>query len=83
VSDRTLGFTRARTAWRKIVESMNADQLHDLLTSDEAVSWLRTVVPRLLETSKSVPPLTRDEILDHLATVLVESRGEPQRRGKR
>jgi hypothetical protein len=34
----------------------------------------------LLETMKSVRPLTRDEILDRLAIVLAESRGEPSTR---
>lgn len=58
VSDRA---TWARKAWRTIVESMTADQAQNLLTSDEELSWLRTVAQQLLEPTASTRPLTRDE----------------------
>ena len=41
MSDRAAGLTLARKAWRKIVEPMNTEQVQDLLTSDEELSWLR------------------------------------------
>ena len=77
MSDRATGLTKARKAWRKMVESMNADQIQDLLTSDEELSWLRSVAQHLLEPTISSRPLTRDEVLDRLASVLAESRGAP------
>jgi len=77
VSDRAAGLTRAAKAWRKIIESMSTDQVQDLLTSDEELSWLRTVAQHLLEPTVSTRPLTRDEVLDRLAAVLADSRGEP------
>jgi len=77
VSERAAGLTKARKAWRKIVESMDTDQVRDLLTSDEELTWLRFVAQHLLEPSVSTRPLTRDEVLDRIATVLAESRGEP------
>jgi len=80
VSDRAAGLTRATKAWRKIVESMSADQVQDLLTSDEELTWLRSVARHLLEPTISTRPLTRDEVLDRLAAVLAESR-EPSAPG--
>jgi hypothetical protein len=77
VSTRPAGLTKARKAWRKIVESMDTDQVRDLLTSDEELSWLRSVAQHLLEPTVSTRSLTRDEVLDRLAAVLAESRGEP------
>ena|GEM_PF-1885965 len=81
MSDRAAGRSRARKAWRKIVEPMNTDQVQDLLTSDEELSWLRTVAQHLLEPTVSTRPLTRDEVLDRLAAVLAGSRGEPPAQG--
>ena len=40
MSDRAAGLTLARKAWRKIVEPMNTEQVQDLLTSDEELSWV-------------------------------------------
>jgi hypothetical protein len=77
VSERAAGLTKARKAWRKIVESMDTDQVRDLLTSDEELTWLRSVAQHLLEPTVSTRPLTRDEVLDRIAAVLAESRGEP------
>jgi hypothetical protein len=77
VSDRAAGLTRARKAWRKIVEPMNTEQVQDLLTSDEELSWLRSVAQHLLEPTVSARPLTRVEVHDRLAAVLADSRGEP------
>ncbi len=82
MSGRAAGLTRARKAWRKIVEPMSADQARDLLTSDEELSWLRLVAQHLLEPTVSTRPLTRDEALDRLAAVLAESREPPARGGK-
>ena len=63
---------------------MTAHQTQNLLTSDEELSWLRSVARHLLEPTVSTRPLNRDEVLDRLAAVLAESRGEPQtERGKR
>jgi hypothetical protein len=73
----TAAETRAREAWRRIVAAMNADEVHDFLTPDEEIRWLRSLAHHLLQTTKSVRPLTRDEILDRLAILLAESRGEP------
>jgi len=84
VSDTTAAATRAREAWRRIVAAMNAHEVHDFLTPDEEMCWLRSLAHYLLETTKSVRPLTREEILDRLAIVLAESRGEPSTpKGKR
>jgi len=77
VSTRAAGLTKASKAWRKIHEPMNSDQLRDLVTSDEELSWLRSVAQHLLEPTVSSRPLTRDEVLNRLAAVLAESRGEP------
>jgi len=77
VSTRAAGLTKASKAWRKIIEPMNSDQLRDLVTSDEELSWLRSVAQHLLEPTVSSRPLTRDEVLNRLAAVLAESRGEP------
>jgi hypothetical protein len=82
VSDRGGRLTRARKAWRKIVEPMNTEQLRDLLTSDEELSWLRSIAQHLLEPTVSTRPLTRDEALDRLAAVLAESREPPPQGGK-
>ena len=81
MSDRVAGLTRARKAWRKIIESMSTDQVQDLLTSDEELSWLRSVARHLLEPTVSTRPLTRDEVRDRLAAVLTESRGKPPAQG--
>ena len=75
--DCKVGLSRAMKAWRKIVESMNTDQVRELVTSDEELSWLRCIAQHLLEPTVSTRPLTRDEVLDRLSTVLAESRGEP------
>jgi hypothetical protein len=84
VNDSTAAAIRAREAWRRIMAAMNADEVHDFLTPDEETRWLRSLARHLLETTKSVRPLTREEILDRLSIVLAESRGEPPtRRGKR
>ena len=84
VSATTAAATRAREAWRRITAAMNADEVRDFLTPDEEMRWLRSLAHHLLETTKSVRPLTRDEVLDRLAVVLAESRGEPStRKGKR
>ena len=77
MSDSTAAATRAREAWQRIMAAMSADEVHDFLTPDEEVRWLRSLAHHLLETTKSVRPLTREEILDRLAIVLAESRGEP------
>jgi hypothetical protein len=77
VSERAASLTKAKKAWRKIVESMNTDQVRDLLTSDEELIWLRSVAQHLLEPIVSTRPLTRDEVLDRVAAVLAESRGDP------
>ena len=77
MSNRAAGLTKATKAWRKIVEAINTDQVRDLLTSDEELTWLRSVAQHLLEPTISSRPLTRDEVLDRLAAVLAESRGEP------
>ena len=82
MSDRAAGLTRARKAWRKIIKSMSADQLQDLLTSDEELAWLRSVARHLLEPTISTRPLTRDEALDRLAAVLAESREPPAQGSK-
>jgi hypothetical protein len=82
VSDRAAGLTRARKAWRKIIKSMSADQLQDLLTSDEELAWLRSVARHLLEPTISTRPLTRDEALDRLAAVLAGSREPPAQGSK-
>jgi len=83
VSDRAAGLTRARKAWRKIVKPMNTEQVQDLLTSDEELSWLRSVAQHLLEPTVSARPLTRGEVLDRLdlAAVLADSRGDPPAQG--
>ena len=83
MSDRAAGLTRARKAWRKIIESMSSDQMQDLLTSDEELAWLRSVARHLLEPTVSTRPLTRNEALDRLAAVLAESREPPPQGGKR
>ena len=84
VSDTTAAATRAREAWRRIMAAMKADEVHDFLTPDEEMRWLRSLAHHLLQTTQSVRPLTREEILDRLAIVLAESRGEPStRKGKR
>ena len=77
MSEGVTGLTRARNAWRKIIESMSTDQVRDLITSDEELSWLRSVAQHLLEPTVSTRPLTRDEALDRLAAVLAESREPP------
>jgi len=82
VSDGVAGLTRARKAWRKIIESMSTDRVQDLLTSDEELSWLRSVARHLLEPTVSTLPLTRAEVLDRLAAVLAESREPPAQGGK-
>jgi len=76
VSDRAAGLTRARKAWRKIVEPMNTEQVQEL-------SWLRSVAQHLLEPTVSARPLTRGEVLDRLdlAAVLADSRGDPPAQG--
>jgi len=81
VNDSTTAATRAREAWRRIMAAMNADEVHDFLTPDEETRWLRSLARHLLETTKSVRPFTREEILDRLAIVLAESRGGPPTRG--
>ena len=58
---------------------MSTDQVQDLLTSDEELSWLRSVARHLLEPTISTRPLTRNEVLDCLAAVLAESREPPAR----
>ncbi len=84
MNDSAAAATRAREVWRRIMAPMNADQVHDFLTPDEETRWLRSLARHLLETTKSVRPLTREEILDRLAIVLAESRGEPSvPKGKR
>jgi len=45
VSDRVAGLTRARKAWRKIIESMSTDQVQDLLTSVLLVALGRSASP--------------------------------------
>ena len=84
VSATTTAATRWREAWRRIMAAMDADEVHDFLTPDEEMRWLRALACHLLETTKSVRPLTRDEILDRLSIVLAESRGAPlTRKSKR
>ena len=84
VSATTAAATRAREAWRRIAAAMNGDEVHDFLTPDEELRWLHSLADHLLEITQSVRPLTRDEILDRLAVVLAESRGEPSTpKGKR
>jgi hypothetical protein len=61
-----------RELWRKIVNDMDGEDIHKLLTPEEELRWLRLVVPKL-----PIPPLTRSEILDRAAIVLAESRGAP------
>ena len=77
MSATTAAATRAREAWRRIVAAMNGDEVHDFLTPNEEMRWLRSLAHHLLQTMKSVRPLTRDEILDRLAVVLAESLGKP------
>jgi hypothetical protein len=76
MNDSAVAATRAREAWRRIMAAMNADEVHDFLTPEEEMRWLRSLAHHLLEITKSVRPLTREEILDRLAIVLAESRGK-------
>lgn len=53
---------------------MSTDQVQDLLTSDEELSWLRSVARHLLEQTLSTRPLIRDEA----AGACSPERGPPQ-----
>jgi hypothetical protein len=59
----------------------SSQQVQDLLTPGEELSWLRSVAQHLLEPTVSARPLTRGEVLDRPAAVLAGSRGEPPAQG--
>lgn len=71
------GSHRAREAWRRTLVTMRSEEMDDLLTHDEEVRWLQLVSRDLVKTPLSLRARTRQDVLDHLAAVLAESRGDP------
>jgi hypothetical protein len=71
------GTHRAREAWRRTLVTMNSDEMDDFLTPDEEHRWLKRVSLDVVRTPISLRACTRQDVLDHLAAVLAESRGHP------
>jgi hypothetical protein len=71
---------RAREAWRRTLVTMRSEEMDDLLTPDEEVRWLQLVSRDVIKTPLSLRARTRQDVLDHLAVVLAESRGDPASR---
>ena len=68
---------RAREAWRRTLWTMRSEEMDDLLTPTEETRWLERVSRDVVTTPLSLRARTRQDVLDHLAAVLAESRGEP------
>jgi hypothetical protein len=71
------GIHRAREAWRRTLVTMRSEEMDDLLTPAEEVCWLERVSRDVVSTPLSLRARTRQDVLDHLAAVLAESRGDP------
>jgi hypothetical protein len=56
---------------------MRSEEMDDLLTPDEENRWLELVSRDVVTAPLSLRARTRQEVLDHLATVLADSRGDP------
>lgn len=67
----------AREAWRRTLVRMRSEEVDELLTPDEGTRWLELVSRDVVETPLSLRARTREEVLDQLAAVLAESRGDP------
>jgi hypothetical protein len=70
---------RAREAWRRTLVTMDSEDMDSLLTRDEEIRWLERVSRDVVRTPISLRARTRQDVLDHLAAVLAESRGGPAR----
>ena len=68
---------RAREAWRRTLVTMRSEEMDDLLTPEEEIRWLELVSRDVINTPLSLRARTRQDVLDHLAAVLAESRGDP------
>jgi hypothetical protein len=68
---------RAREAWRRTLVTMDSEEMDSLLTRDEEIRWLERVSRDVVRTPISLRARTRQDVLDHLAAVLAESRGGP------
>jgi len=72
--------SHARDAWRRTLVTMRSEEMDDFLTPDEEIRWLRLVSRDVVKTPLSLRARTRQDVLDHLAAVLAESRGDPASR---
>jgi hypothetical protein len=71
---------RAREAWQRTLLTMRSEEMDALLTPDEEIRWLQSVSRDVVKTPLSLQARTRQDVLDHLAAVLAESRGDPASR---